>query len=47
MEIMIQKLLAYVDVAATKCLAEAHNLTQETLQLESVWHNNLFSNHKP
>ena len=27
---LIEKLLSYLNAAATKCLAEAHNLTQET-----------------
>ena len=35
---LIEKLLPYLDTNSTKCLAEAHDLTQETLQRDSVWH---------
>ena len=34
---LIEKLLPYLDPSSTKCLAEAHDLTQETLLRDLVW----------
>ena len=34
---LIEKLLPYLNPSSTKCLAEAHDLTEETLLRDSVW----------
>ena len=34
---LIRTLLPYLDPSSTKCLAEAHDLTQETLLRDLIW----------
>ena len=34
---LLEKLLPYLDAASTKCLAVAHDLTQETLLRDFIW----------